>query len=113
MSGEWPWIRGIQLHEAEAQQQDRVLKLEASLQDMMRRQRDLSLKPDPPPTYVADTVSRMANGSILVTTQGGVRVVIPPIYLKDLVALAEMSMLEKVIGPETSALASEQGQAPT
>ena len=51
-------------------------------------------------TLTADTVSVLADGHLLVTTAGHVKIRIPPALFKDLVALATMGLLEKLV-PES------------
>lgn len=48
--------------------------------------------------YPAESVSLRADGSLLILSGAGVRVVIPPELLKDVVALAKMSLLGELAG---------------
>lgn len=48
--------------------------------------------------YPAQSVSLRADGSLLILSGAGVRVVIPPELLKDVVALAKMSLLGELAG---------------
>ncbi len=48
---------------------------------------------------IADTVSVTADGMLLVDA-GGLKIKVPPYLFKDLVALAEMGLLEKMVVPE-------------
>ena len=48
---------------------------------------------------LADTVSVTADGMLLVDA-GGIKIKVPHYLFKDLVALAEMGLLEKMVVPE-------------
>lgn len=86
------WIRQADARTAEQQARyEAIIKLRDAIPPMPTSR-------PAPPTYVCDQVTRMANGSLLILARDGTRMVVPPAYLKDLVALAELTMLDAVVG---------------
>lgn len=88
----------MRIHEAQQRQYEAMRQQE--------RYRDWAQASATPPTKVCDQIARMANGSILILSKDGTRMVVPPAYFKDLVALAEMEMLGKLVGDEPTAIGS-------